>query len=598
MQPITPLTIMPSARYHLPEHAPLTVPTADTVAAFLRQHHHWWLQYTTQQTRYEGWYLVDAETEPNRMFKLLERIVPCDIQGTPLSIDTITVTPTQRILHSGDLEVCIQLTDPEVGISIRANRSCTFRIFLDTREIYANPVDERVYRATRADHGLALEYSDPLVGSRHLHLHFRNLPGTSEDAISAAITHTESWIAHSYPWDAARNSEPATKWVLSLPLVTTEQFSIGAGWDARTASYASERALHLQAPSLPTVGNPLLPRTAAIAYATQSLAQLRSQRGWYAGLPWFHQIWTRDELLAGLGMTSAEQLGLITKYSNTPTVDGELPTFAGSGTTCADGVGLLALLVQRYGLEHLPTATRNQYRDFLLVALDQLWAVRRAPSGLFYSGHDRTWMDTIGRSGFRIEIQAMLVLAMRHVATITANAPWSERAAATIENIRHSLWQSGYLADGLDENLQLDTTKRPNVFLAYLAAPEILSLDEWQSCCDIVLAALHLPWGGLSSIDTADSRYHIVSTGEDNHSYHNGDSWHVMNALALRALRNLNPERYQESCRQIEDALIHDVLSEGFLGSVSEIVEAGTGSARGCGDQAFSAGPMLWALEG
>jgi hypothetical protein len=595
-----------------PNQPGLVLPVTEPAAGLLRQPSHWWMQYQNRQSRYEGWFLIDPAIQPNRMFKVIERIEILNPDNTPMVPTAITVLPQSVQWHfPDDLQVRIALTDDtETGLSIHANRSCLIQITLDTREIYANPVDERRY-VSSVNQGTLLCYSDPLLGNRDLYLHIRDTSTQTHQVITHAIQKTESWTARSYPWDATRNSEPSTKWTLQLPAIAREQLSLGVGWDAHAALYSSAQAAHAgsaqqESPENSAAINETAAQVSfsdshyAIAqqHARHALDQLITADGCYAGLPWFHQLWTRDELLAGLGMRDDQKLALIEKYAAMTPIDGELPTFIGSGTTCADGLGLLAVLIREYGIDRLPAPTREKITLLLRTGLEQLWLIHRTPSDLIYSGYNRTWMDTIGRSGFRIEIQALTIAALRLLGDMEPENPTHYQRAEAIRNaVRHTLALDTHLADGLDESLNLDPTKRPNVFIAYLADPELLLHHEWQTCFETILEATTLAWGGLSSIDLSDARYQSVSAGEANTSYHNGDSWYLINNLAAGVLLRHNPEHYAPTISQLLDASVRDILQKGFLGHHSEIAEAASGQAWGCGTQAFSTGPFLWALD-
>jgi glycogen debranching enzyme len=273
-------------------------------------------------------------------------------------------------------------------------------------------------------------------------------------------------------------------------------------------------------------------------------------------------------------------------------LEGELPTFNDSHTTCADGVGWLCLLIHEYGVENLSDDTHTRLLHFLTTAKEQLAAHRMAGHGLIHSGHNATWMDTIGRTGYRLEIQCMYGLLLELLYELTGDERHEQDRLRLLGKVKQQFWHDGYLKDGL-----ADTSLRPNVFIAYLLQPDLLSNLAWQSCFDKALAALKTPWGGLASLDMSHPDFQPASTGENNVSYHNGDSWFFVNNLAGIAMLRFNQHYYGKTIVDILQSSTPETLWENMIGQPGEISSAYQLESFGCGIQAFSGGTYLALLK-
>ena len=564
----------------------------DQSALFLRGADDWFCQYLgARATRYEGWFLADQTEVPHRYFKFLERI---DLPDTGATAREITHSPnTTRFDFFGGnsvTQIIAQNQGDSGAMLLRGEAVFRVGLNLDMRGIYLQPDQDRVYAFQADTTGLLISYTDPTLAGRTLYLHLR---GKDKDNLPLLHWPTSgTWKEAAYPRDAARHSEPSRSYIFGLEILQVRELAMGIGFSTAQAIAASDAAASLVQPdfdNLP-VCNEL---EAAVALTETSLAALRTSQGYYAGFPWFHQFWSRDELITALGLPRDEQLAMLERYLKLPLTNGELPTFAGSGTTCADGIGWLALLVREYGLDTLAPETREQLRRTLAEAVSGLQAHRLTPSGLIWSNHNATWMDTIGRTGCRLEIQCMYALALELLNTLSGEPHYADQHAATLETIRHTLFHNDYLADGLDSEFQLDPTKRPNVFLAYLLQPNLLGTEQWQSCFDQVLTATLTNWDGLSSIDQSSPQFHALSTGETNESYHNGDSWFFVNNLAALALKRFNAQHYASTIEALTESSVRETLWQNFLGCPGEIASSETGDSWGCGLQGFSGGAFV-----
>jgi len=545
----------------------------------LRPEHH---------SRYNGWFLEDTRSTPSKFTKLLEHIRYIKGENVAPEPVGITVAEDAAFWEYGDgAKIGFQLAPQHSGLLIRASRPSTLELTLDIRDMYQIPEFGRDYQVTRIAGGVVVKYTDSVL-DRTVYLHV-----SCHDYIETNGT----WQAVDYPWDAARNSTPSQLYTYTLGQVTTDSIALGAGHTPEEAQAAAHAARRLP---LETVGVGVsyaeddlnTEILCAKASTRRALDWLRTPKGTYAGLPWFHQTWSRDELIAALGMDAIAQREIIQRYITYPLQQGELPTFTGSGTSCADGIGWLALLLREHGVEHLSTAGKAAMASFFSLARTGLNEGRKGIHGLINSGYNATWMDTIGRDGYRLDIQCMYGLLLEVLGTLSGNNEYEEERKQFNVQVREHFFHDGYLWDGLG-----DATKRANVFLAYLLQPDLLTEEEWKSCFSTVIAATSTPWGGLTSLDRSHPAFQPESTGQNNLSYHNGDSWFFVNNLAATALHRCDAHVYAQTINRILRSSTDEILWQNFLGQPGEIASADSGTSWGCGIQAFSAGAYLFLLN-
>lgn len=555
-------------------------------------------QYTSTQSRYQGWFMAGDQTNNGEkqggFFKILDSLDLLGKDGKKIPVTCITNVGNAAGLqnfqweYSNGQKIIWQMAPDVCGIKIFSTLTSPILLRFDFRQIYAHPQMDRLYQIkTEADGSLLVIYRDPTLAS----------PLYASIRFTGQFAPWQTWEETYYPRDAARHSEPSRLYTYNLGTFTTSNLSLGAGWTAQQARAASSEASALQ-PEAAGVGlnfskDNLTNRLRTAQVSTESaLRFLQTQDGIYAGLPWFHQVWSRDELIAALGLPAGQQQDIIERYLGLTLEYGELPTYQGSHSTCADGVGWLCLLVKQFGLENLSEETDQRLLHFLLKAKEQLDKHRKASHGFIYSGHNATWMDTIGRLGYRLEIQCAYALILQILFSLTGDDVYGREHIHFTGLIRQHFYKNGYLFDGID-----DPDKRPNVFLAYLLQPNLLNERSWKSCFDIILQATWLTWGGLSSLDQNHPSFQPVSTGQDNLSYHNGDSWFFVNNLAAVSLRRFNARLYQEEIVGILQSSTKEILEENFVGCPGEISSAEKMDSWGCGIQAFSGGTYLALLN-
>ncbi|MBN1274819.1 hypothetical protein JXA12_00795 [Candidatus Woesearchaeota archaeon] len=490
-------------------------------------------------------------------------------------------------------------------------------IDLDFRRVYDDDDGGRVYKIYWEDGCVVVEYAK---GGETF---FLVIGGVDKYAL------LNEWQPRKYPYDAARGGR-AERWVyraLRLSCEGTHRLSFTFGFDKPQAMYDAGVAwddwevirsrLKGFAQSVRTSdGVAHSSAVFALESLVVSLNRDVNRTGVYAGYPWFFHFWARDELISLQGLVLAEKYCLakevLFRYAHGLLPDGRLPNRVPSADLgSADAAGWLwkrlgdllrclerRRLVQQYFSQDELEWLRVRLEDSLR-SLRARW-VR---DGLVQNGALETWMDTHGgtddvRGGARVEVQALTLASLQTLQLLYRllrrgnGGEFREFERSLVRRVRECFVMGGVLGDGAG-----DATVRPNVFLAAYAYPGLLPRKEWLATFDRALERLWLDWGGLSSIDKGHPLFCSSYTGQDDRSYHRGDSWYWVNNVAALVLHRFDKERYAYHVRAIRDASVRDLLWLGVAGHCSEVSSAGEQVAAGCLSQAWSAATLVELLD-
>lgn len=414
-----------------------------------------------------------------------------------------------------------------------------------------------------------------------------------------------NWFERHYSYDQRRNSYPFSKYLYNCLNVEGKEIVIAV-------SHSKDEAMSQCADVFVMIKKYITERKRKIVkvkkeeltIAVNSLVGLITDTGIYAGLPWFFQYWSRDELIC------LKALMLLKDYRGVKEIlfrwlsiigeDGRLPNqYPEHQTGSADGIGWLFKRLYDFTLmlnkeKNLEKYFSKKDKKFILKKLEAtLEALKEhhIQDGLMFNDGKETWMDTkVGssdRRGKRIEIQCMYLNLYKLMYFLEGDAKYKQKENEIKKKVRDFFYKEEMLADGLD-----DFTIRPNIFLAYYIYPDLLAKDEWSKVFEKALPRLWLNWGGLSTIDKDDPLYKTEHTGETVDSYHHGDSWFWVNNYAAIALREVDSEKFKDYITKIKEASLHD-LNNGLQGHCSEVSSASSLKAEGCLCQAWSAASFI-----
>ncbi|MDP6293749.1 MAG: amylo-alpha-1,6-glucosidase [Candidatus Woesearchaeota archaeon] len=391
----------------------------------------------------------------------------------------------------------------------------------------------------------------------------------------------KKWVEQAYPYDTQRHSNPDSRWVYQA-LRFKSTIGVGYGFDKKQAIAHAKRLLQnhdktKQQQEKTVVGLINKDNSLSAQCARASLHGLTTKEGIRAGIPWFTEYWSRDELISckAAGNISA----IVKKYKTFPILhkqDGNI--------IAADAPGWLFLRWQELMKGVVSGADTKRVRQAIQSHLSTLqWE-----DGLVRNEAKETWMDSIPRDGCRLEIQALTLAAMKLSDKLGQPLP---DEAKLKERTRQELWHGRCLWDG-----RHDPAIRPNIFLAAYAYPDLLSKSEWTSCFKLALDKLWLEWGGLSTLDKTNQAFVDTHTGEDPSSYHNGDSWYWVNNLAAKVLQTHGG--FETYVRKIKKASEIEITSMGAIGHHAEVSSAKKQTSQGCPSQAWSSAMFLELTNG
>jgi hypothetical protein len=349
---------------------------------------------------------------------------------------------------------------------------------------------------------------------------------------------------------------------------------------------------------------------AAFPWAVASNATFRTDEfgpGLWAGLPWFRDNWGRDTFIAlpGTHLVTGEferaraAIANFTRWQNRVEgpEQGRVPNRVAAATdtlyNTVDGTPWLIRAAwetaQASGDAGGLADLRRVIRDYVAGAEPHL-----DDEGLLRHAEADTWMDARIRGGRgwsprgdrAIEIQALwhavLVIAA-DLALREGDEAEAARYAAMAERTRTAVlaryWRDGRLADRLLADGRVDTSRRPNAWMAVSVPPmperfPLLPREIEEAVTRDTAAALLLPRGPLS-LAPDDPRFHPTHVADAHHhkdaAYHNGTVWPWTAGPAITALTRF---QQQETAYRVTRELARQILEDDAPGHLAELSDA------------------------
>ncbi|MBS3119490.1 hypothetical protein J4475_01560, partial [Candidatus Woesearchaeota archaeon] len=515
---------------------------------------------TLKRSRYDGFFVFN-ET----MYRVIDSI------GTGESPERVEVHPNLINAISRSNAITYHLS--ESSLILQAKNKESFTISLDCRQSYDTRKFGKNYKILFY-HGLVLVTFEKQSDERE-----DTSGGEKEFTLFIAIKHdgsfikTDKWREVAYQTDVERNSPPADWWVYDAVRINAKKIVVTAGFHRDLVVKEAEEKF-----SKP-VNEADVTDEAALTFARGNLHALIANNSLLAGLPWFFQNWSRDTMISLKGLAMMGETGMVKNILEKSvmqlTEEGRLKNINNKGyetaEASADGVLWFTLRMD----ECLKLFTRKEkliISKILEHNFARLWKAH-SKDELMTNGHKQTWMDTDwedeGRAGARIEIQALTLRYLALLCRLTKKTVYADEEKLMRKRVKDVFFREGKLWDGPS-----DPTQRPNIFLAYYAYPKLLAKKEWEIVFDAALGELWLDWGGLATISRHHPHYSSMHTGENNQSYHRGDSWYFVNNIAAMAMNSVNPRKYREKIRKIMEASTKDILWLGVCGTASELSSA------------------------
>ena len=448
---------------------------------------------------------------------------------------------------------------------VRSSQAVRIEVVLDMRYIHDYDDQGRLYDVDETGDSLDITYTKYESDDLHVTDYKKRIRMYAAD-----YTCIDEWTPVSQPYDESRGSN-TNHWVYRCADATVEQDT------------PLRIDLPLEDPDDTVMGEH--------RYSDNGSTRLA------AGYPWFYQAWSRDEMISLAPLVHDEPRTAKQIVLRAARHQQGRSSVEGSDLASADTAGWLARRVLQLR-EHasFSQAEQETITRYLEAYLDSSTTAH----GLIHNGPLETWMDTHGgtddvRAGYRVEIQAGYMAILSVLKSFT-DQDVSHRLHRAKEGVQDRLVENHRLHDGYADTT-IDKTVRPNVFLAYYLAPQMVKDSVWHNTFDHVIEHCWLPWGGFSSISTEDALFQPYHTGVDNRSYHRGDSWYYVNNIAAIAMNDLAGKEYLKYVERVRRASIRDYEEDFAIGASSEISHASEQQGQGCFSQAWSKATLLELLR-
>ncbi len=291
----------------------------------------------------------------------------------------------------------------------------------------------------------------------------------------------------------------------------------------------------------------------------KAVTTFKLKKGNKAGFFWFNQVWTRDELSSlNYQLENNEYTKIkktLLKYLDLIGDCGLMPRIQEKGALKSpDGLfwfgkrlhDLIKELEQKNKLElFFKTEELETIFDKLDSSFIKLFDKHRnLDLDLLNVDYGDSWMDTV-KVNFPLDVQIQLLSFMGLLEKISRilNNKSHKHNYIVLENyfkqnLKNKYFKNGYLYDNIE-----NTRITANVFLMYYFYPKLFCEKHWEEIFDNTLPKLQTNWGGISSLDKENENFKDEYTGENNQSYHNGDSWYWINNLTGIVLNKLNKNK-------------------------------------------------------
>lgn len=527
-------------------------------------------------SRYEGFFIHEKE----QMYKIIDEImINKPIKGIINNFSSIALERenlTQQIYMFKNLNSAICLFDKHAVIEFLFDVKKSFdnRNFGRYYKIYEEK-NKIIVQFEKKTSNLENEQEGNLEYSMHIVINL------------ATYSLPNQWVKRSYSYDRERNSMPYERYVYHGLKVISNKLIVSASQDKHRAIRENDyilknldRLIKSHSMHIKNLLKKFNHKNKEIDFALKcsvnSLDQLSTENGIVAGLPWFFQHWARDELLCTKALRLFNKnlaIQILNKYTNSLVKHGSIFSNKESGLIAKDAIGLLVLRSEEL--------KEGNYKLILF-----LNSPNKHPIPLHNNALE-TWMDTSvassNREGYRIEIQALQLRILKIMYTLTKERYLKDLEEQLIKYTKENFYTGKILKDGIN-----DFSIRPNIFLAYYFCNEFLSKKEWCKVFDNSLPNIWDEWGGFSSIEKTSPLFQHSYTGENNLSYHHGDSWFFLNNLAALCMYRLNKSKYKKYIKKILEASMQDILWQGYIGFHSELSSSSELKAQGCKAQSWS----------
>lgn len=558
------------------------------------------------ETRYQGFFYADNGSKKQEVYKIIDKISPTNTKA--LSEIKNSFFKVEKKYEDGLIESYFMPQNLNT-LCVEFSKNTETEITLDIRSPYDSRLMGRFYEIDTEEDCLVIKFvkrrdwqEDHLGDKKEFSL-FLAVKSDKE-----SYEKIGEFIAQHYAKDQERGSYPWDRFVFRAFKMSFKKAVFSVNNSKKEALSEANNAfknfdkLYKQTRDdygdlvIPKITDPEIKMAHLCAQSSIKTMTLEKENtGAYAGIPWFFQFWNRDEAVAlpqiyKINRKVAKeiilsQLDTILKRSSFPKQ--RLPESA-EETQSADALGILVRSCQQIFSEN---KVDRLFKDEVVKKFEKITPKllkERTQNEMAISYAGETWMDSLDRSGLRIEIQAGRLALYKFLYSETNN----DQYKILLEHLEREIVKN-FFKDEIPWDSPEDATVRPNVFLAYYLYPELMLKEKWEKCFDKILPELYLEWGGIASVSQVDGKFISRDSGENSPSYHNGDSWYWINNLTALVLFDLNPAKYSEYINEIMEASTNEILYMGAIGHHSEISSAEKQESLGCEAQLWSAAMYL-----
>lgn len=357
-----------------------------------------------------------------------------------------------------------------------------------------------------------------------------------------------------------------------------------------------------------------LSSNAIYRFLNKNIGKTEMFEGLYAGYPWFSQVWARDELVALRAfINKGDHLFVKTKLfsylSNINTETGCLKRIEQSGSLESfDAVFVLTKRVEDYifYLEEKGKLDEGLSRAEIEFIYEKLNLVFNKVTTSYWDKEKEllkvkrgdSWMDTIDAwYPLDVEVQFLNFVSVLSILSGMLGKTSEAEHFLDFEELLREKIRTAYFRAGILYNEPFVDNVNSNVFLAYYYCPDLFLRHTWEDIFDKSLKELKTSWGGISSLSKNDKNFQPNYTGENDKSYHMGDSWFWINNVTAIVLNDLNEQKYRREIKDILLSSTKDVLVMGTIGFGSEVSSASEQKAEGCMAQLWSSSTYIEMID-
>lgn len=312
---------------------------------------------------------------------------------------------------------------------------------------------------------------------------------------------------------------------------------------------------------------------------------LRTNEGFFAGLPWFTQYWARDTFWAFQAFLETGQFGIAKKILlsfGLKAKKGKIINFYNERETNSNSVDatLLYLTALKKYLDY--TGDKSILKNLLPFIVNTIsWMDKRDLDKDGFIEHDihakETWMDTLQRNEKAIEVQALYYSALKSLEEIVKQIVKKEKISKMLkkqlsrikEDFPHYFrTKQGYYADRILSHTK-DSTLTPNFLV-----PHIFNLIKSHKDLNLCWSYRFMTKKGITSINKESPKFNP-------NSYHQGQVWSL--TLAWLSMAEYAANRQKKGFKALK--MLCKNFEEEALGCITETWNPETLQATGCLNQ-------------